>query len=396
MRAVASNLVRIAADGPLRSVAQCALAEANAHCGRVEEATSVIDSLDVPATLVRAKLALLRGAAEEAGELALEAASASDGRDRTAAMLLAARAGYARAALALQSARPLSQSWSCLSRAVERAWDALESQRGGYARPIAATAFESAERAGFLGVAARAAAVLQAEASARGDGACARRWCALAIARLVRSGDALTAAGLFHRRVEIDASDDPSLAVLYEWICTIVPQMLGDSPSQRASVCELFGAVLQRLHRVPGQKRLEAAIAAVVRSDSAFAHYAAPCFPQIHEALSLIAAGTRRLSWSAAEHCARIALGGVARVRVPHPRAIPIVLAQGSQSQTPSLAHLMVDDGARRGEEPKPELAGLRVRIVSLRPGAGGALSRRRDDPAARSAFTASDLTHPR
>ena len=379
MRSIAKNLVRIAQDRAGRRAALASLAEANVHCGRIEEASGLIESMPAADGLVaRAKLALLRGATGEAFELGREAWWATTDRER-----------QPRAEMA-------PDSWARLSSEIERASQAQDSGRTARVGTIATGVFHRAERRGFLGVAARAAATLHSVALAANDRGAAQEWCAVALARLLRSGDPLTAIGLFRERVEIREADDPSLAALYERLCTVIPQMLGDSPAQRGAVCELIAAVLERQFDASAEDRLAAAIAGVIREDCAFAHYALACFGHVHEMFSLVAASTQCLRWSAAVHLARASLGAVARLQPHHPRAIPIVLTQGAPSQIPSLEHLRIDDGAGGGEEPKPDLAGLRVRIVSLRSGASAAHSRRDGHSVAGTPRAAADLTHSR
>jgi hypothetical protein len=400
MRSIAKNLVRLAPDRAGRRTALASLAEANVHCGRIEEATGLLESMaPADATLARAKLELLGGAAGEADDLARKAAAAGAAaeRDRAAALVFALQACRD----GVRSLEPVvpkvpPRSWTALSWEVQRAWQSLDSGRIARARTIATAVFARAERLGFLGVAARAAAALHCVASAGNDRRTARAWCSIALARLLRSGDPLTAAGLFRGRVEIRELDDPSLAALYERLCAIIPQMIADSPAQRAAVCELVAAVLERQVDAPGGHRLASAIEVVIRADSAFAHYVRACFEQVHEAFSLVAAATQCLRWSAAVHCARESLGPVARLQPSHRRAIPIALTGGTLSQIPFFEHLRIDDGAGGGEEPKPDLAGLRVRIVSLRSSASGALSRRDHYSAAGASRAAADFTDSR
>jgi hypothetical protein len=399
MRSIAKNLVRIARDRTGRRAALASLAEANVHCGRIEEARALLESI-APAdgTLARAKLALLCGEAGEAYELALEARRAVTDRERAAAAVLASQACREGAGI-FESQPPAEvppQSWARLSWEVERASQALDSGRNARARTIATAVFHRAERCGFLGVAARAAATLHSVALAGNDRFADRTWSSVALARLLRSGDPLTATGLFRERVEIWEADDPSLATLYERLCTVIPQMIGDSLPQRAAVFELVAAVLERQFDGSAGDRLAAAIEGVIRADSAFVHYVAPCFGDVHETFSLVAAATQCLRWSAAVHRARESLGAVERLQPSHPRAIPIALTGGTQSQIPSLEHLRIDDGASGGEEPKPDLAGLRVRIVSLRSGASGALPRRDDHSVAGPSRAVTGFTHSR
>ncbi|HEX3370596.1 MAG TPA: hypothetical protein VHS56_13535 [Candidatus Cybelea sp.] len=397
MRSIAKNLVRIADDRAGRRVALASLAEANVHCGRIEEANGLLESLGPGGgTIARAKLALLRGAAGEAYELACHAARTATERERAAAAVLAAQACRDGARSLEPAPKVPPRSWAALSWESERAVHELDSGRIARARTIATAVFSLSERRGFLGVAARAAAALHAVASAGNDRNAAREWASIALARLLRSGNPLTAVGLFRERVEIRGADDPSLAAVYERLCTIIPQMLADSSAQRGAVCELVAAVLERQVDGSDGGRLGACIAGVIRADSAFTHYVQSCFEQIHEAFSLVAAATQRLRWDAAVHLARESLGPVARLRPSHPRAIPIALPRGTQSQIPSLEHLRNDDGAGGGKEPKPDLAGLRVRIVSLRSRAGGALSRRDDYSVAGASRAVADFTDSR
>ncbi|HEY2475115.1 MAG TPA: hypothetical protein VGI19_09965 [Candidatus Cybelea sp.] len=401
MRNIAKNLTRVAKTQRARGIARAALAEANVHCGRAGEARELLESLPpAAAQLGRAKLALLRGATDEALERALKVARNGERHERAAAALLAARICREDSRLCWPDSleKPPRQTWEGLCLEVECAYRAVSAAQLAIARRAAAASLAKAEQCGFLGVAAGAAAILHSVALADGNLAQAMNWRSLALARLLRSADPLVAAGLFRERIEIREAVDPSLAVFYCRLCAIVPQMLSDSKTQRAAVLELSAATLERAAGDGSATgRLEAAIDGVIRSDSAFAHYAQTCFAQLHETFALVAAATLGVSWSAALALLSEPLAhSVTRLHPSRRRAIPIVLLRKPESQNARAEHLRVDDGTPGGQESKPDFAGLRVRIVSLRSRESSAVSWCDKNSAAGAPSTALDFAHSR
>jgi hypothetical protein len=264
-----------------------------------------------------------------------------------------------------------SRSWVRIANEVERARQLVLENRIAPAEKVASSAWKRSELRGFQGLAARSAAVLHATAVARGGFAEAQFWRARAVDRLLPIQDRLLGAGLFlytaydeRRRMDHALGD-----VLYERLCVIVPQMLGDGERQRTAVTGLLAALFDA--RVS-----PSAIARVAQSDSAFAHYAEKRLEPVAEMLALALTALTGLSWDEAFDGLRLALADCAsKLRPADPRTIAIAVPK---SQSGSIDHLKFDD-QRSGVE---YLAGLHVRFLPFRSGTGAAHERSRRDPA--------------
>jgi hypothetical protein len=264
-----------------------------------------------------------------------------------------------------------SRSWVGIAKEVERARQLVLRDGMAQAETLASSAWKRSELRGFQGLAARAAAVLSATALARGGFAEARSWRARAIERLLPTQDRLLAVGLFlysaydERRCMDRALGD----VLYERLCLIVPQMLGDGERQRAAVTALVAALFDA-------RVLPSAIAPVAQSDSAFAHYAEKNVERIAEMLALALMALTGVSWDAAFDGLRITLADCAsKLRPAAPRTISITVPK---SQSAAIDHLKFDDQRSGRVE---DLAGLHIRLLPLRSDTGAAHTRRRRDP---------------
>jgi hypothetical protein len=266
-----------------------------------------------------------------------------------------------------------SRSWNRIAKEVEHARQLVCQDRLAQAVTVASSAWQRSELRDFQGLAARSAAVLYATAEARGEFAEARSWRARSIDRLLPTQDRLLGAGLFlysaydeRRRMDRALGD-----VLYERLCVIVPQMFGDGERQRAAVTGLLAALLDA--RVS-----PSAIAPVVQSDSAFAHYAEKSLEPVAEMLALTLTALTGRSWDAAFEGLRLALADcAAKLRPAAPRTIAIALPK---SQSASIDHLKFDDQRSGGVE---DIAGLHVWFLPLRSDTGAAHARRRRDPVA-------------
>jgi len=314
MRCVATNLLRLAADAETQALAGAYLGDANRRLGITEEKVA----LDLAVPQVRG-----------------------------------------------------SRCWRRIAREVERArWLVL---RGAIvpAQALLSPAWQRCELRGFRGLAARCAAVLCATAEARAAFAEARLWRARAIERLLPTQDRLLAAGLFlHPASGAGHFADETLSgVLYERLCVIVPQLLGDGEPQRTAVTELLAELLDaRLS--PG------AIASVARCDSAFAHYIERNVEPIAEMLALALTALTGTSFDAAFGVLSRALANCAsKLRPAVPRTIAIAVPK---SHSAPIDHLKFDD-QRSG---RVDLAGLHVRFLPFRSDTGAAHARRRGDPA--------------
>ncbi|MGC9991473.1 MAG: hypothetical protein ABSD52_03610 [Candidatus Cybelea sp.] len=266
-----------------------------------------------------------------------------------------------------------SRCWRRIAREVERARRLVLQGGIAPAQALASPAWQRCELRGFQGLAAGCAAVLCATAEARAAFTEARLWRARAIERLLPTQDRLLAAGLFfHPAYGAGSRMDRALSeVVYERLCVIVPQMLGDGEPQRAAVMELLIELLDA--RVsPG------AIASVARCDSAFAHYIEKNVEPVAEMLALALTALTVTTFDAAFDALRRALANCAsKLRPAVPRTIAIAVPK---SHSASIDHLKFDD-QRSGRVEYP--AGLHVRFLPFRSDTGAAHPRRRSDPAA-------------
>jgi hypothetical protein len=314
MRCIATNLLRLAGDAETQRLARAYLGDANRRLGTMEEG-----------------LALGRAAPQVRG----------------------------------------SRSWRRIAREIERACQLVLQDRIAQAHVLASSAWQRCELHGFQGLAARCAAVLCATAEARAASSEARWWRARAINRLLPTQDRLLADGLFLHSAygQWHRIDRELSGVLYERLCVIVPQLLGDGGPQRAAVTELLAELLDA--RVsPG------AIASVARCDSAFAHYFERNVEPVGEMLALARTALTGSSFDAALDALRCALANCAsKLRPAVPRTIAIAVPKSQQA---SIDHLKFDDQRSGRVE---DLAGLHVRFLPFRSDARAADARRRRDP---------------
>ncbi len=312
MRCISNNLVRLAEDAEAATLARSFLGDANRRLGITDEALPLFDGAPMPP----------------------------------------------------------SRSWDRIAKEVEHARRLVCQARLAEAVTAASSAWQRSELQGFQGLAARSAAVLFAIAEARGEFAEARSWRARSIERLLPTRDRLLAAGLFwYSAYGERRSIDRALGdVLYERLCVIVPQMLGDGERQRAAVTGLLAALLDA--RVS-----PSSIEPVAQSDSAFAHYAEKSLEQTAEMLALTLTALTGGSWHAAFDGLRLALADcAAKLRPAARRTISIVVPK---SQSASIDHLKFDDQRSGRIE---YLAGLHVRFLPFRSDTGAAHARRRRD----------------
>jgi AraC-like DNA-binding protein len=266
-----------------------------------------------------------------------------------------------------------SRSWNRLAKEVGYARQLVVEDRIARAETVATSAWQRSELRGFQGLAARSAAVLYATAEARGEFAQARSWRARAIESLLGTQDRLLGAGLFlYRAYDERRRMDRALGdALYNRLCLIVPQMLGDGERQRVAVTGLIAAIFDgRVSR--------SAIAPVAQSDSAFAHYAEKSLEPVAEMLALALTALTGRSRDAAFDQLRAALADCAsKLRPAAPRTIAIAVPS---SQSASIDHLKFDDQRSGRVE---DLAGLHVRFLPFRSDTRVAHARRRGDPVA-------------
>jgi hypothetical protein len=266
-----------------------------------------------------------------------------------------------------------SRSWDRIAKEVEHARQLVRQDRLAQALTVASSTWQRSQLRGFQGLAARSAAVLFATAEARSELVEARSWRARAIERLLPTQDRLLGAGLF-----LDSAYDERLCmdralgdVLYERLCMIVPQMLGDGKRQRAAVTGLLAALFD-------SRVTPSTIAAVAQSDSAFAHYAEKNLEAVAEMLALALTALTGRPRDVAFEGLRLALADcAAKLRPAARRTIAIAIPK---SQTASIDHLRFDDQRSGGVE---DIAGLHVWFLPFRSHTGAAHARRRRDPVA-------------
>jgi hypothetical protein len=378
MRAIAGNLLRLG-PGPEAFALACACrVDASLRLGRLDEALEHLQRVAPPANLLgRAQLALLRGdlaQAEGYAQAAFDAMARDDAeRYQSLVVISQARLGrsfpwrpapgcvdlprdrWERGAMVIECARHLAR---------EGQWQAAET--------LALAEHGRAAALGYQGLAARAAGVLHACVRTRADHVAALQWRARAIEHLLATQDRFVAMRLFLRPAyDEHCGVDASLrGVLYERLCLIVPQMLGESAERRSAACDFLAVLLDAaLATVPERRRLERAAARVRRADCALAHYAERAADALGEMLALVLLSTTGLDWEVLrgrlcgmlDQCA-------SKLRPAAPRAFAIAIPRGQKSQFALTDHLKVDDERSVEDESSSEsVAGLRVRLVPSR-----------------------------
>jgi hypothetical protein len=385
MRSIAANLLRLAATSEARALARECLVEASVHLGEDEPSSN---------SFVHATLALVKNQPDEAEEHARRAMDSVEESERYACIALISQAR-------LMGSRPWWPppetrdlplgSWARTAMNVEDARHCAFQGRWGRAERLARAAQWQAETAGHRGLAARCAAVLSACADARGAILQSRRWCARALALLLATHDCVVATGLFlPNHGQKLRHDDPLVgAALYDRLCLVVPQMLGETEPQRSAVLDLIAELLRRTMSSPGDVgNLDAALVRAARADSALTYYLGPSTNAVADTMALAVVAMMRASWSVVRERAGEVVVEIAReLAPPTPRAFPILVPQARPSQWALVDHLRNDD------ERSPD---LRFRGVPLRSGARSAQQWRRGRSAAGTASEPAALVDSR
>ncbi len=371
MHAIAGNLLRLAETPCEYGVAMECRRDAGIRLGRHAESIVWLPG-DPPARLLlAAKIALIAGNVAQARERAQAAVEAMGEHDtqRYRALTLVSQACLLRSMPwhpPPETAALPPQSWERISMEVEQARHlALQGDWQG-AETLAGFAQRQAEIRGYQDLAARSSAVLHEASEMQGELARSRWWRALAIRRLLRTQDRVLATGLFPAHAYRQPHIDVLLAnAICERLCLIVPQMMEDDRHQRMAVRALLIALLEPLLASRERSaRLESAVAAVRRSESAFAHYALKLQQPVRETLALALVALTGRYWDDIFDRLNDPLAQIAaKVRPAVSRAIAVA----NPSQSAGIDHLRVHDepsGGRR--EPVEAFADLRVRRVSV------------------------------
>ncbi len=400
MRSIAASLERLADGREARALAARWRADASAHLGDTDDVCARLGGLKSgERPYLQAKIDVLSGDLDAAEARAREAWPALDAAERVRCEALTSQIQLRRSVSwtpAIRAADLPLGSWERTAMEVESARH--RTREGGWrdAERAACAALWCAERRGYGGLAAQAAATLSACAGARCAPGESLYWRARAIERLLKTQDCVLAAGLLLPATA--ARPDASLrAVLHARLCLIVPQMLSDAPPQAAAVRELLAALVDRALSAQPQTDLTAAAAAVRRSDSALSHYLERRIDGVAEMLALAIAAMADLPWTFALQRALDALTDVALdVPLGARRTIAISLPRhGRPSQTAVIEHLRIDD-RRTAATSTEDVANLRLRLVSLRAGSRGALPWRGRDPVIGSTVTPAAVTDSR
>jgi hypothetical protein len=394
MRAIAGNLMRLALGPEAFALACTCRTDASLRLGRLDEALEHLQQVAPPANLLgRAQLALLHGDlahAEEYAQAACDALSWNDAeRYQSLVVISQARLGRSFAWRPAPGCVDLARTtWERAAMVTECARHLAREGQWQHAETLALAEHDRAATLGYQGLAARAAGVLHACAGTREDRAAASRWRARAIEHLLATQDRFIAMRLFlcpayDRHCGVDAA---LAEVLYQRLCLIVPQMLGESADQRDAACDFLAALLDAaLAAVLDHRRLERAAARVRRVDGALAHYGEKTADALAEMLALVLLSTTGLAWDLLTERLRGMLDQCAsKLRPAAPRAFAIAIPRGQKSQFALTDHLKVDDERSVEDESSREpVAGLRVRLVPSRSVAGFTLpwSRRHTAP---------------
>jgi hypothetical protein len=374
MRSIAGNLMRLAETHEQRAAASGLRADANVRLGRREEAIEHAAALSPGARrLLAARLALLDGNPSAALQHARAASSLLGERDgerqRCFALISQAQLGLPGEWRPSPEEAGFSRDlWARVAVDVERARHFVRDGNWREAERIARASHRCAQNRSFAELEARSAAVMQAVALARCDFDDARRWRARAVAQLLPTQDRLLACGLFAgapARNEL-GFDALLTSVLYDRLTLVVPQMRGENDAQVVAVCELLGClVAAAVPQWRGTRPLADAAAAVVESDSAFAHYAGPLADPVQETLALALTALSGKMWAEVFAALGDPLGEVLiRLRPVARRTIAVVTVP---SQSAPLDHFKLDDerSGSRGDSGEA-LADLRFRLVSV------------------------------
>jgi hypothetical protein len=394
MRAIAGNLMRLA-PGPEALASACTCrADASLRLGRLDEALEHLQQVAPPANLLgRAQLALLDGDlghAEEYAQAAFDALARNDAeRYQSLVVISQARLGRSLSWRPPPGCVDLPRAtWERAAMVIECARHLVREGQWRHAETLALAEHGRVATLGYQGLAARAAGVLHACAKAREDRVAAMRWRARAIEHLLATQDRFVALRLFLRPAyDEHCGVDPSLReVLYERLCLIVPQMLGEPVDRHDAACEFLAVLLDAaLAAVPDRRRLERAAARLRRADCALAHYGEKAAGALAEMLALVLVSTAGLAWDLLTERLRGMLDQCAsKLRPAAPRAFAIAIPRGQKSQFTLTDHLKVDDERSVEDESSSEpIAGLRVRLVPSRSVAGITLpwSRRHTAP---------------
>lgn len=385
MRCIAASLARLAGTRASRDFARRSMAAANVRLGRVDEALEGLRDLSPSdAVLLRAELALLNGCPEEAEDYGRLALGELDEAERYRGHAVISQARFVRG-VAWRPPREAASlpwnSWERIAMEVERARHLALQEWRSEAEVVARRAYRRAEELGYHALATRSAATICAVAAARSASVPARWWRARAIEHLLPTQDRLLATGLF-----CQPADDARLGldrllcdVLYRRLCLIVPQVLGDDEERRAAVCGLLAEIFAFSPQGALRSRaLDAAIASVAGSGSAFADYAQACVEPLAEMLALARIAVTGSSWGEVFASLRETVARCAHaLRPAAPRAIPIAVPQPRQSRLARIDHLRHDEERAGADGCSLEgLADLCLRFVPFRSDAGDALSR--------------------
>jgi hypothetical protein len=375
MRSVAGSMLRHARRPDDRFYALQSRADANIRLGRTTEAMEQLDDLPLKRRLVcDAKLSLLAGNLGEAAERAragLETLGDSS-HECFQCLELISEIALARSAHWLPP-RGLPDvpvwSWERTAMEVEQARHFVAQRRWSAAERLARTTLARAETFGYEALAARSAAVLYAAANAAGDRGSGHRWRADAVFHLLRTQDRALATGLLVRDPFGDetAVDGDLSLVLYERLCLIVPQMLGEAEDVRERVRELIVGVICGPSNGASPPYVRDMLAGIVRADCALAHYAMARVEPIVEMLTLAFVALTGSAWHEASHRMRTSVEHAAsRLRPSIVRTIPVAVPPDA-SQLRRTKHLRVHDELSCGLAGQSETGtDLRVRLVPI------------------------------
>ncbi len=234
-------------------------------------------------TVLRAEMALFEGLASDAEDLAFAASIALEG----------SRADSKRCRTLVSRIHFLSSgSWTPPPDAVAVepcAWDriAFDIEDGRHlalqakfatAQELLLIAYQRASSLGYEGLAARAAASLNACAFGNGDQTAAKAWAAEANRYLLTTQDHLLAAHLFERAAvaaTLENGADWIVDVVHRRLCIFVPQMLADGLVQANATRRLLEAVIGALldPKSSIEDTLRPGFDSVKARDTAFADY---------------------------------------------------------------------------------------------------------------------------
>jgi hypothetical protein len=307
MRAVAHNLVRLAAAGSgAAGKALLCRADASLRLGDIIDARALLEQsgrltfhrndvqLFASTMILNAKIALFERDSERAEDLAVAADIVLQGhRDAYVCQMLIAEARLplGRAWSPPQETAALHPAaWSRIAMDIERARTLARRGDADAAGALAQTVHTRAAASGYAGLATLAAGTLATCAVVAGDDAESRRWDVETASGILETNDVLLAARVGATRPKGSAVPAGLAAAIRRRLCLSIPQMLCDGDAAQAAfeayVAELCALLLDASRPL---RSIDDPIERLSASESAFAYFGPRAIDDVERVASLLA-----------------------------------------------------------------------------------------------------------